>query len=658
MKHVLTAATAACIPFAIAAQQSTPEVITVTGRQIEQSLPQQIAEYGVQLDTLSREDVRNGSYVDVTQLLQMRSPGLFMLPKNGPFDYSDISLLGSRTDDVLWLVDGVRINNRLYSGTPPLDTMPSAMIDHTEVLQGGQALFYGTAATAGVVNIVTKPFSREAQSSLSLATDSNDSHHVDGYYSNTFGAEQVVFYGSIDKSDGYQAFRDQDFQPSSKQRKRGYDVQTIGAKYAHDFNDDIKLSLSYQNTDADLDYAQPFRVARDVNSRNENLATMKLDYALSDTVGFYLKGYYHKWHTTYDTFYTDLANPSHLITLYDNAFWGYDDRGLNAVLHFGQNKGVDYYVGYDYQRYGGRDEVLFIAPNKEKTQAVFAQIRAGSDRAKFSAGVRYNAPDVGETATVFTATGEYDFTNNLFIRGTAGTNFRLPTAEELFANDPGYERGNPNLKPERSKGVNVSLGGTRGRDKGFHWEVTAFMRNTDDLIDYGEFDTTTGQDVFANVEGTVKVRGALVAVGGSFTDSVSAELSYTHNKAENDGGGQIARIPKDLTKAVLDFHPAGSALGATIALNYVGDVSVGVNGVPTSYGKYTVIDLSGRYVFGEGKKQQLNLALQNALDEEYGRPSKGCLDVSTDGPYDCSSPYTYVNLGLPRTLRFSYTHGF
>jgi vitamin B12 transporter len=66
------------------------------------------------MDTLSRADVLNGAYVHVTQVLEAKTPGLFMLPKNGPFDYSDISMLGSRTDDVLWLVDGVR----LYSGTP------------------------------------------------------------------------------------------------------------------------------------------------------------------------------------------------------------------------------------------------------------------------------------------------------------------------------------------------------------------------------------------------------------------------------------------------------------------------------------------------------------------------------------------------------------
>ncbi|MFX8879604.1 TonB-dependent receptor plug domain-containing protein, partial [Acinetobacter baumannii] len=85
----------------------------------------------------------------------------------------DISFLGSRTQDVLFLVDGVRINNRLYAGTTPLDTLPSAIVDRIEVLEGGQSLFYGTQAVAGAVNIVTKPFSPTRDGAVSVGVDSN-----------------------------------------------------------------------------------------------------------------------------------------------------------------------------------------------------------------------------------------------------------------------------------------------------------------------------------------------------------------------------------------------------------------------------------------------------------------------------------------------------
>ena len=57
------------------------------------------------------------------------------------------------------LVDGVRINNRLYAGTTPLDSLPASMVERIEVIQGGESLFYGTQAVAGAVNVITKSFS-------------------------------------------------------------------------------------------------------------------------------------------------------------------------------------------------------------------------------------------------------------------------------------------------------------------------------------------------------------------------------------------------------------------------------------------------------------------------------------------------------------------
>jgi len=76
------------------------------------------------------------------------------------------------------------------------------------------------------------------------------------------------------------------------------------------------------------------------------------------------------------------------------------------------------------------------------------------------------------------------------------------------------------------------------------------------------------------------------------------------------------------------------------------------------YGDYAVIDLSGRYYLDRERRQQLNLSIRNLLNRQYGQPARGCADVATDGPSDCSMPYIYVNLGLPRSFAASYTYRF
>ena len=111
---VLIAALLWCLPRARADAQDDIEQVRVTAKRVEETLPESLARYGTRLDTISRTQVVDGGYVDVAGTLKTLAPGLYIQPKNGPFDYADISLLGSRSEDVLWLVDGVRINN------PPL----------------------------------------------------------------------------------------------------------------------------------------------------------------------------------------------------------------------------------------------------------------------------------------------------------------------------------------------------------------------------------------------------------------------------------------------------------------------------------------------------------------------------------------------------------
>ncbi len=125
-------------------------------------------------------------------------------------------------------MDGVRVNNRLYSSTLPLDTIPAHMIERIEVLEGGQGLFYGSQAMAGVVNVITKDFTQNANGSVELGLDENDGKHVSAYLRGSLGENYLVAYASVDDGDGYQPFRDSDYQPSATDRNRGYDVKTGG----------------------------------------------------------------------------------------------------------------------------------------------------------------------------------------------------------------------------------------------------------------------------------------------------------------------------------------------------------------------------------------------------------------------------------------------
>jgi len=144
----------------------TLDELVVQGSALEETLPSELADYGAELEIIDSEQLEKSGTSDVGQALQGNVPGLFLSPKTGRGDYVDISIQGSRTEDVLWLVDGVRINNRLFGGTTPLDSISTPMIERIEVLKGGQGLFYGTQAVAGVVNIVLRQPTDEPSGTL------------------------------------------------------------------------------------------------------------------------------------------------------------------------------------------------------------------------------------------------------------------------------------------------------------------------------------------------------------------------------------------------------------------------------------------------------------------------------------------------------------
>lgn len=98
---LLASACALGLSTAAAADDLEVEGVVVTAARLEDTLPQEVARYGADLAVVSSEVLRDNAYIDVTQALQMQTPGLHIMPGNGPFSYVDLSLQGSRTGDVL-----------------------------------------------------------------------------------------------------------------------------------------------------------------------------------------------------------------------------------------------------------------------------------------------------------------------------------------------------------------------------------------------------------------------------------------------------------------------------------------------------------------------------------------------------------------------------
>jgi vitamin B12 transporter len=283
--------------------------------------------------------------------------------------------------------------------------------------------------------------------------------------------------------------------------------------------------------------------------------------------------------------------------------------------------------------------------------------------------VRYNDTG-GATATVWNFSGRYDFTPNFYLQGIVGTSFLLPTAEQLYAVDPFDPLGNPNLAPEESESVNLSLGGAFAAGPTVQWQATLFARDIDNLISdvlfsdvgldpaalYPNVDPALyANGLFYNVPGSVEVRGfeltALADLGGGF----SVNANYTNTQSENGGAGtQLARIPKDYAKAGLSYDAPSGRWGASASALWVGEQRSSVTGFGSvNYGEYAVVDLAAHAFIDADEKHKITVRLENAFDEDYAtRVNSALVDGST------TQRFLFSFRGVPQTLHVSYSNAF
>lgn len=641
-------------PAMSAAEPALEEEIIVVGS-LEETIPLQLSEYGHRVEVITSEQIELAGFNDLSQTLQMLVPGLYLAPKNGAFDYMECSLQGSRCQDILWLIDGVRINNRLYNTTSPLDTVPAHMVERVEVLYAGQGIFYGTQSVAGVVNVVTKAFAEETKGGVSVGFSENDGTHLNADVRGSAGPHSFVLYGSYDDAEGFRPFDSADYQPSGTDRDRGFEVATLGAKYRVDLGDRSQLSVMYHRTDNEVEWAAPANRARSYNQRQEDLVTIKLDHRLTEQMKLLVKGYYHDWDSLWTRRDNELDGSGRLtgnvLLVSDEEYWGYEDYGVTVVGEVGTRHGIDYSVGYDHQRYSGRDDVLLIADDTEDVDALFAQVRTNSDlmeETRLAFGVRHNKPSGEGDVTVWNLSGQHDFTGSLYLRGTVGTSFRFPDAWQLYGNDPCCTQGNPDLDGEESENANVALGGRIDVADGLSWEVIAFTRSVEHLIG-------SANGVRVNSDADVDFSGLEVSLSLQATQSLFLSLDHTDTKAEADGSSsQVVGIPENVTKLNVLYQSPDAPMEFSGSINRVGNlydtVSGGIGRV--EHGGYTVMDLGAAFYFGDQRRHRVGVRLENALNEDYGS-SLGRAFRDADG-----SSYAYTNLGTPRTWHVSYRYRF
>lgn len=233
-----------------------------------------------------------------------------------------------------------------------------------------------------------------------------------------------------------------------------------------------------------------------------------------------------------------------------------------------------------------------------------------------------------------------------------GTGFRAPTIFEMFANGvhggvAAFQRGNPELDPERSLSADLGVRVQRGRVAG---EVTVYAQRILDYIFLSNTGESTGTGLpilvadqtdatLTGVEGRGEV--ALtdwMAVGGSFA-VVEGTGDDLEDPAFDNPNGTLPLLPENRGGLFAEFRvpSLGPARGSSLRLSVDRAFAKRSGGrvepfsqfdaIPfgtASTRAYTLVGLEGRTVLELGTVPlTVNLTVENLLDEAY----RGFLDT-------------------------------
>ena len=126
--------------------------VTATKTEIKQS------QTGKAVTVIDEATIRRNVGKSLTELLNTQA-GIFITgANNAAGSNQDLYLRGAATGNTLILIDGIPVQDpsQINSNSIDLNNITLNNIERIEILKGAQSTLWGSNATAGVINIITK----------------------------------------------------------------------------------------------------------------------------------------------------------------------------------------------------------------------------------------------------------------------------------------------------------------------------------------------------------------------------------------------------------------------------------------------------------------------------------------------------------------------
>ena len=551
------------------AQETEDEhAIIVTATRAAQTANDSLSSVSV----ITRADIDNTQAESIVELLQHEA-GIDILRSGGPAQQTSLFMRGTNSDHTLVLIDGMQVSSAT-TGAYQWENLSLNEIERIEIVRGPRSALYGSEAIGGVIQIFTRK-GKEIEARL-----------TGGSFA-TYGAEASAGFGdrykfrmnaSQRQADGYSA-------TTATPDNDGYTSTSAGLGLDTRISDTVSVAINgqYSTSHSDYDTGKHESKQQRANSRVRFTPSEKTSVSLS--AGLFE-----------DELNTVSTSPSLVSTRRQVAGLQWDQAlASRQVL----TMGVDYRKDRGSNINTGTSATVF--DNTVDNSGVYVNWGTNSNHSLELSSRVDNHSQFGNHATGQIAWGR-KLSASTRVYTSYGTGFKAPDLNELY--HPGYGgfyAGNPALKPEHSRNLELGLKHERGADR-----VTAslFYNRIDDLID---FQGTNNQAINVSRALMYGLEFGYRGIDGDWT--LDSNLTLQRALDESNGKALLRRPNGKLSTRLIRKLPGrGSFMTEVLVSSGHADYSATIPAYSV-LNLATRIPLTGRWVL-EGR-------INNLMDKRY-----------------------------------------
>ncbi|WP_417429525.1 TonB-dependent receptor [Halpernia sp.] len=534
---------------------------------------------------ITKAEIANSPANSIDELLQLNT-GLDIRRRGSNGVQSDVSIRGSSFEQVLILVNGVRLNDSQTGHNSLNIPFDLDSVQQIEIIKGPAASRFGNNAYAGVINIITKPI---AGKTVKISAEGGDFKTYDFGLNANVGTEKFsnLFQIHTSASDGYR--HNTDYKINNFYYQNNLKIKNGALS--------LQAGFSEKKFGANGFYSSP-------------LATEQYEEMQASIVSISHHQSFNNW---------DFNSNIYWRRGQDMYVYIRDKPSVYRNLHIGNNIGGEFNTTY-HSNLGTtglgvelRKEIL-VSNNLGHRNRFVSQLffehhfSLFNNKLALSPGISWaNYSNEGNFFYPGLDAG-FTFNEHHKIYGNVSKVHRVPTFTDLYYTS-GTEQGNTDLKPESAISTEV---GYQFKMNNFQAKTSFFTRDSDNLIDWAK-DSPTSKWTARNI-GKVSLKGVEVEVKQEFSGFLkSYTLGYTYlDNERKDTDSRLSRYDLENLKHQLIFKIENKFLK-----NFTNELTYRYN-ERVNLGSYNLVDEKLNYQF---KDFGVFVLINNLTNSKYTETS-------------------------------------